>query len=139
VAACRERLTADGPNGITHVLYVSLDSVAADTVTRRSVLGASGILRFLAAGNGSWLLLDTEKGAVTAGSQQSHADVLSFSLVSGRATYSDGPSVPKASYPLTDPTALTERAAKILVVALAVLLAIAGVLSLIAVARIAIY
>jgi hypothetical protein len=142
-AACRERLaTGSATNnaaGITHVLYVSLDSVAADTVTRRSVLGASGILRFLAAGNGSWLLLDTDKGILTAGSQQSHADVLSFSLVTGQATFNDGPSVPRTTSPLSDPTAITERAAKILVVALAVLLAIIGILSIIAVARIAIY
>jgi len=126
-------------DGFSHVLYVSLDSIAADTVTRRSILGASGIMRFLAAGNGSWLLLDTEKGTITAGSQQSRADALSFSLVTGRAAYDDGPSVPKATTPLTDPMAVTERAAKALVVALAVFLAIIGVLSLIAVARIAIY
>jgi hypothetical protein len=151
-AACRERLAFHGAaardgaaakdgmkDGITHVLYVSLDSIAADTVTRRSILGASGIVRFLAAGNGSWLLLDTDKGMITAGSQQSHADALSFSLVTGQATYDDGPSVPKARTPLTDPMAFTERAAKALVVALAILLAIIGILSLIAVARIAIY
>jgi hypothetical protein len=139
VAACRERLAKGGVAGITHVLYVNLDSVAADAVTRRSVLGASGILRFLAAGNASWLLLDTDKGILTAGSQQSHADVLSFSLVTGQATFNDGPSVPRTASPLSDPTAFTERAAKMLVVALVVLLAIIGILSLIAVARIAIY
>jgi hypothetical protein len=136
-AARRERLEArDGVHDvITHVLYVTLDAVAADTVTRRSILGASGVLRFLTAANASWTLLDTATGTIVGGTQLSHADVMTFSLGSGKAAYGDTPALHKAEGAVEDPLGGLESLAKFLVVVLAVVLAILGVLSVIAVIR----
>ena len=95
-AARRERLENQGgvQDIITHVLYVNLDAVAADTVTRRSILGASSILRFLTATNASWILLDTATGTIAGGSQESRADIMTFSLETGKATYGSPPRSP---------------------------------------------
>lgn len=121
---------------ITHVLYVNLDAVAADTVTRRSVFGASGVLRFLAAGNASWLLLDTSNGAIVGGNQKSSADVMTFSLETGEAAYDDVPKLQRAQSALKDPLGALEGPARVLVVLLAAVLAVLGVLSAVAVIRV---
>jgi hypothetical protein len=140
-AARLERLQSPGgaTDRITHVLYVCLDGIAADVVTRNSLLGASGLLRFIAAGNASWSLLDTATGQVIAGGQERHGDVMAFSIESGEAHYSDTPDVPKAANPLTAPSRTAEYFAKALVVILAVVLAAFGVLSIIAVVRVALH
>jgi hypothetical protein len=136
-AARRERLDKhdDVQDVITHVLYVSLDAVAADTVTRRSILGASGILRFLTATNASWILLDTATGTIAGGSQKSHADIMTFSLETGEAAYSDPAGMPGGTKVIKDPMRMLEVPAKILVVVLAIVLAVLGVLSVVAVIR----
>jgi hypothetical protein len=138
-AARRERLKAGHgmEDEVTHVLYVALDAVAADAVTRRSILGASGVLRFLTAGNASWLLLDTAKGAIVGGSQQNLADDMTFSLETGKATYGDTPQLHKGEG-VKDPMASLESPAKVLIVVLAAVLAVLGVLSVLAVIRVVI-
>jgi hypothetical protein len=73
------------------VLHVNLDALAADTVTRRSILGTSGIMRFLSAGNASWLLMDTSTGTISGGGQENLADLVSLSLDDGAASYQDPP------------------------------------------------
>jgi hypothetical protein len=123
-------------DAITHVLYVSLDAVAADMVTRRSIIGASGILRFLTATNASWLLLDTSTGTVAKGSQQSNADIMTFSLETGEATYGGKPAKHKAGSVIKDPARALEGPAKFLIVVLAIVLAVLGVLSVLAVIRV---
>lgn len=137
-AARRERLErrGDGQDIITHALYVSLDAVAADTVTRRSILGASGILRFLTATNASWILLDTATGTVAGGSQESHADIMTFSLETGAAAYGGPPQKLDGTKVIKDPMGTLEGPAKLLVVVLAIVLAVLGVLSVLAVIRV---
>ena len=139
-AAQRERLETgdDVEDRITHVLYVSLDAVAADTVTRRSILGASGIVRFLTATNASWLLLDTATGTVAGGSQESNADIMTFSLETGDATYGGKPEARKASSVLKDPMRTLEGPARFLIVVLAIVLVVFGLLSMLAVIRVVI-
>ena len=136
-AARRERLdpTLPSADAVTHVLYVNVDALATDTVTRRSLLGASGVVRFLTAGNASWLLLDPATGAVTAGGQESLADLLTLGLTMGKAKYADLPTgLTKAGddEQLIDPLEQLETPARYLVAALAVFLTLAGVLSLVA-------
>jgi len=137
-AARRERLEArdDAQDIVTHVLYITLDAVAADAVTRRSILGTSGLLRFLAAGNASWLLLESATGTIDSGGQQSLADVMTFSLEDGTATYSDTPELQRATEALKDSHSALESNAKLLVVVLAVVLVIFGLLSILAVIRV---
>ena len=137
-AAQRERLeTGDNVEArITHVLYVSLDAVAADTVTRRSILGASGIVRFLTATNASWLLLDTATGTVAGGSQESNADIMTFSLETGDATYGGKPEALNASSVLKDPMRTLEGPARFLIIVLACVLVVFGLLSILAVIRV---
>lgn len=133
-AAQRERLDrqAGVQDPVTHVLYVSLDAVAADTVTRHSLLGASGILRFLTATNASWLLLDTATGTIEKGSQKNIADIMTFSLETGEATYGLAPEK-RAGSVIRDPMRALETPIKILVVVLAIVLAVFGLLSMLAV------
>jgi hypothetical protein len=136
-AAQRERLDRqDGAqDAITHVLYVSLDAVAADTVTRRSILGASGVLRFLTATNASWLLLDTATGTIAKGSQNNNADLMTFSLETGEAAYGGTPQR-RAGSVIKDPMRALEGPVKFLVVVLAIVLIVFGLLSLLAVIRV---
>jgi hypothetical protein len=136
-AAQRERLDRqDGAqDAITHVLYVSLDAVAADTVTRRSILGASGVLRFLTATNASWLLLDTATGTIAKGSQNNNADIMTFSLETGEAAYGGTPQR-RAGSVIKDPMRALEGPVKFLVVVLAIVLIVFGLLSLLAVIRV---
>jgi hypothetical protein len=139
-AARRERL--DGTNAtkhpITHVLYVNLDALAADTVTRRSILGASGVVRFLSTGNASWLLLEAATGAVIAGGQQQLADLITLGLSTGQAKYDDVPaglSSVANNKEISDPLARLEWPARAFVATLAVVLAVVGILSIVAVIK----
>lgn len=123
---------------ITHVLYVSLDAIAADAVTRRSILGTSGRLRFLSAGNASWLLLDTAAGAIAGGGQESLADVVTFSLETGQVHLDDaGTLVSSAAEAIGDPLDRLEIWAKVFVAVLAAVLFVLGVLSVIALVKVA--
>lgn len=107
---------------VSHVLYVSLDAIGADAVTRRSILGTSGLIRFLGAGNASWLLMDTDGGSVVAGGQASAAGIMTFDLQKGAATCA------KLSDPLGgDPLRWRERIVTVLVVMLTLALTAAGV------------
>ncbi len=135
-----ERLRRDDgtPGAVTHVLYVKLDAIAADMVTRRSILGMSGLLRVLATGNASWSLLDASSAQIVAGSHVSHAGVMSFSLGNSKASHDDIPAQPSATARLKNPALLAEIAAKALVVILALVLAALGVLSVLAVIRVAV-
>jgi hypothetical protein len=143
-AVRRERLAPGAQAGITHVLYVTLDYAAADAVTRRPVLGGSGILRFLAAVSATWLLMSTETGAITAGGQERHGNVMAYGLASGKAAYSGGYSgVPDearqaAGTRVAEVSVALEWAGRALVVLLALALAALGVLSVIAVIHLAI-
>jgi hypothetical protein len=132
-AAQRERLETGVQDRITHVLYVNLDAVAADTVTRRSVLGASGTLRFLSATSASWLLLDTQTGTIAAGNQERKADITTFSLESGEAAYGGEPAERAAGSVLKDPMRTLEGPARFLIVVLAIVLIVFGLLSVLAV------
>lgn len=134
-AALRERLDrSNGKDAITDVLYVNLDALAVDTVTRRSMLGASGVLRFLSAGNASWLLLDTSTGAVTAGGQQHLGDLITFGLTTGEAKYDDAPGLTRITKgSISDPLAQIEGPVRWFVLALALVLAIVGVWSIVAI------
>ena len=60
---------------------------AADAVTRRSILGTSGRIRFLSSGNASWLLMNPADGAIAGGGQANLADVMSFGLDTGKAEF----------------------------------------------------
>jgi hypothetical protein len=123
---------------ITHVLYVSLDAIAADAVTRRSILGTSGRLRFLSAGNASWLLLDTADGAIAGGGQESLADVVTFSLETGQVHLdAAGTLVSSAAEASGDPLDRLEIWAKGFVAVLAAVLFALGVLSVIALVQVA--
>jgi hypothetical protein len=122
---------------ITHVLYVNLDAIAADAVTRQSILGTSGRIRFLSAGNASWLLLNTADGAIAGGGQESLADVATFSLETGKAHFSTTGGLASSPADAGDPLDKLEFWAKGLVAVLAVVLFAVGVLSVIAVVRLA--
>jgi len=121
---------------ITHVLYVNVDAIAADAVTRRSILGTSGRIRFLSAGNASWLLLNTTDGAIAGGGQESLADVTTFSLETGKANFATAGGL-SSSEVGADPLDKLEIWAKGFVAVLAVVLFALGVLSVIALVRVA--
>lgn len=139
-AARRERLDAAVTSEkITHVLYVNLDAVAADAVTRRSVLGASGRIQFLSAGNASWLLLDTLSGTIAGGDQVSLADVMTFSLENGNAQFKpNGVWLEAADIGGVDPLTALETWGKVLVAVLVLVLLALGVLSFLAVIKTAV-
>jgi hypothetical protein len=146
-AALRERLSVSadadvtdpgGADTVTHVLYVTADCLAADAVTRRSLFGASGILRFLAAGNASWQLMDAATGTIVAGGQESPGSVMTYNLANGKAAYAVvPPDLDKAGKRLRDPFMIVEWAVKGLVIVLALVLAALGVLAVLAVIRVA--
>ena len=137
-AARRERLQGGIADGtFTHVLYVSLDALGADSVTRRSILGSSGVVRFMSAGNASWLLLGTEKGIVVGGRQKNVADIMTLGLETGKAQFAKELKLTTSSDNITDPLIGLEKWAKGLVAVLAVALLIVGALSIVAVVRIA--
>jgi flagellin-like hook-associated protein FlgL len=121
---------------ITHVLYVNLDAVAADAVTRQSILGTSGRIRFLSSGNASWLLMNTADGSITGGGQANLADVMSFGLDTGKAQFRETAGLASSDVD-TDPLEKLEVWAKGFVAVLVIVLFALGVLSVIAVARIA--
>jgi hypothetical protein len=130
----RERLDATvTTEKITHVLYVQLDGVAADAVTRRSILGTSGYIRFLSAGNASWLLLEASSGTIAGGGQVSLADVMTFGLENGNAHFEPaGTWLRTSEIGDDDPLRTLERWAKVMVVALVLVLLVVGVFSVLA-------
>jgi hypothetical protein len=130
-AVQRERLDARvTAERITHVLYVNLDAVAADAVTRRSILGTSGRIRFLSAGNASWLLLTTSSGTIAGGGQVSLADAMTFGLEDGNAQFKPaGEGLHNSDVGSMDPLNRLENWAKGLIVALVLILFVMGVLS----------
>ena len=124
-----ERLRA-GAGGaaqrIDHVLYVGIDQLAADTVTRRSLLGTSGRLTFLGAATVSWLLLDTGTGAVRIGGSFAAGTRLRFDLESGGSDLADlGSGGPLDE----DPLRKAEKTAAAGVLVIAVLLAVITVVA----------
>ncbi|MDO5737043.1 MAG: hypothetical protein Q4P15_11275, partial [Propionibacteriaceae bacterium] len=100
---------------ISHVLYVNTESLAADAVTRKSLLGTSGLLKYVASGNTTWLLLDVTSQCVEAGGGAEKHDVLTFSLETGIVEASPAP---------TDPLLTMEEKAKQLVLVLIVVLVV---------------
>jgi hypothetical protein len=120
-----ERLRHGATAGpVHHVLYVGIDQVAADTVTRRSLLGTSGRISFLGAATVSWLLMEPEHGAVRAGGSLRGGRILQLDLESGNSELVDltpGGRLDK------DPLRKLEAAASVGVVAIAVLLCILAV------------
>jgi len=123
-----ERLTT-GPRRVDHVLYVGTDQLAADTVTRRSVLGTSGRLTFLGAATVSWLLLDPCTGAVRAGGTQAPGKRLRFDLESGNSDVAD---LADAGVLDNDPLA---RAEKVATAAVLLVAAFLGILAVVAALR----
>ena len=121
---------------ITHVLYVNLDAVAADAVTRRSILGTSGRIRFLSASNASWLLLNTAESVITGGGQENLADVMTFSLETGNAQFEAAGGLSSSEIG-DDPLDKLENWAKGFVAVFAIVLFALGVLSVIAIVKIA--
>ena len=75
------RPATDG--AINHVLYVNTEQVAADLVTRKSILGSSGQIAFLGTANVSWLLMDVANNMVRAGGAMNLAKRLRFDLETG--------------------------------------------------------
>jgi hypothetical protein len=124
---------------ITHVLYVNSDSLAADVSTRTSLLGSSGLMQYISAGNATWLLIDPVDGRVLGGSQESKAEVVTFSLESDATSQVQAiePKPPANDGKLNDPLAQLERRARQLVVALIVGLLTFALLSFLAVIRVA--
>ena len=127
------------------MLYVRLDSLAADLATRRSVLGTSGVVRFLTGGNASWLLLKAADSKIIAGGQQRLADRMTLGLTTGDIRLEDDGGVPKGlesimeGKDIRDPLTWLEWPARAFVAALALALAVVGVASIVAVIRLAIY
>jgi hypothetical protein len=132
-AVRRERLSAEpGPDGISHVLYVHLDAVAADALTRRSILGTSSRIRFLSAVNASWILLDTSTGTVVGGGQANQADLTTFGLDTGVTDSVDVVAQP-GPLPSEDRLEKLEESARQAVVALVILLAVLSLVAFVAV------
>jgi hypothetical protein len=132
-----ERLDhAVGDRKITHVLYVNLDAAAADAVTRQSLLGTSGRISFLSSGNASWMLLDTATGAIVGGGQKSLAEAMTFSLETREIKIKRVEESEQAGLG-DDRLDGLEWWAKALVVILSIAFAALGVLSFIAIFRIA--
>ncbi len=137
-AVRRERLDAKvAADRITHVLYVHLDAVAAEAVTRRSILGMSGRIRFISTDNASWLLLDAASGEVADGGQVSLADVMTFDLEGGNAEFrTDGTWLTSSTLSDREPLAAMETWAKMIVLVLAVVLFVVGALSVVAMVKV---
>jgi hypothetical protein len=132
-AVRRERLSATGEDTrVDYVLYVGVDQVGAESVTRRSLLGTSSQIGFLGAVNVSWLLIDAnDTSQVRGGGSQARAGRMRYDLQTGAsemaAVTSGGPMADDALLEL-------ERSAKVGVIALAIFLAlvsVAGVLRLV--------
>jgi hypothetical protein len=137
MAAMRERLDAEEESErFTHVLYVNVDALGADAITRRSILGTSGRIRFVGAGSASWLLLDASDGTISDGGQVNLADVMAFDLEGGRAQFNtDGTWLANEPLSAHDPLARMETWARALVLALVVTLGVVGLLSFLAVVK----
>lgn len=136
-AVRHERLHGRGSLGITHVLYVSLDHLGGDVVTRSSVFGSSRRLTYLGGAHGSWLLLRTDTGALLGGGAVAPAASLTHDVSTGQAGGSEigsGPGLPSRSDLGPDPLADTERWTRVIVlillVTLTVLLAVAALTGL---------
>lgn len=132
IAVRRERLDQTvASDTITHVLYVHLDAAAADAVSRRSLLGTSGRIRFLSASNASWLVLQASTGAIAGGGQVNLADLTTFGLEKG--TTSSATVVPQSGLADTeDPLEQLETTARWVVFGIVVFLGVVGVLSIVA-------
>lgn len=128
-AARRDRLDAAvKQDRVTHVLYVSTDALAADAITRRSILGMSGRIHYTAAASASWLLVDTATSRVVGGGQVRQADILTFDLEAVAASYDDnGFGLVPASLEGKDPLIALEGMAKVLVIVLVLVLLVTGV------------
>ncbi len=85
-ACSRDRFRKDGQGSepVTQVLVVQATHAGADIVTRRSVLGASGRVGYLAGANGSWVMVSPD-GAVLGGGAVEHASHLTHDLASGES------------------------------------------------------
>lgn len=128
-AARRERWLGSPKDAVTHVLYVGTDLLATDTVTRRSFVGASGVVRFIAAGSASWQLLDLRARTVQGGRVDS-SSLTTLGLGTGKAAFaSAGEGLQSGRF--HDPRVWIEVIATVFVAALAVVLAIVGVVSIV--------
>lgn len=101
---------------ITHLLYVNTESLAADVVTRKSVLGTSGLLKYVSSGNATWLLLDVASQNVQVGGAAERNDVVTFSMESG--IVGDHEERKQADRRSKDPLLEMESYARYLVIAL---------------------
>lgn len=71
---------------VTHVLYVTTDSIATDVTTRRSILGTSGVLQYVTSANASWALVNVKTSAVARGGQVNGYDIMAHRLRDGVVT-----------------------------------------------------
>lgn len=120
---------------ITHVLYVSADSIATDVATRRSILGSSGVLQYISSANASWVLVDAKDSTVVGGGEAKGYDIMAHSLQNGVVeTVASKTEAPAAQAvilgkgrsqktvirSLEDPLAALENLARALVIALVI-------------------
>lgn len=80
----REGLHQD-PATVTHVLQVEATNAGADVVTRRSVLGSSGRVSYLAGTNAAWALAEVATGHLRAGGAKYPARQMTHDLTSGKS------------------------------------------------------
>lgn len=128
-ACARELLDAETGREVTHVLHVRPTQVAADMVTRRSLLGSSGRVSYLGSASAAWVLLDVQNGTLTGGAQHKAKQVV-HDLETGTAWSWTGGVVQAQGAPRrADPLVATERAMRAAVVVLALGVALLGVVA----------
>jgi hypothetical protein len=87
VSAAIRDLLHDGAQQLTHVLFVSSDSVGGEVVTRRTLFGESGVISFIGGSSTSWALMRVDDGAVVEGRQERSMNRLAYNLGSGKAAW----------------------------------------------------
>jgi hypothetical protein len=98
-AALRQALR-DAPHdlGVSHVLYVGINSSGGEVVTQQRVFGPSGRVAYLAGLSASWLMMDVADNSIVAGGSRSHHRRLLYDLASGKGKteiFTDAEKVPE--------------------------------------------
>ncbi len=88
VRTCSREGMHQNPATVTHVLHLEATNAGADVVTRRSVLGSSGRVTYLAGTNAAWALAEVATGHLRAGGATYPARQMTHDLTSGRSTES---------------------------------------------------
>jgi len=85
-AAIRERLHATDETRISHVLCLTIGSAGGDTITRKSLFRASGIVGYVGGCQITHLMLDTAQGFLVTSGSQALTATLRYDLKSNRVT-----------------------------------------------------